>query len=104
MKTAARHTCAKYAPLILAQAAIKPDPSDQNYLGFHAFIDPETDETFGSFLIFAHAPSKEWTGFGDEPFEHGFYWQSCFPGTLPDSDSCGPFKTARDAYNDAQNG
>lgn len=102
MRTLATHTCNAHAPAIAAAAT--NSGVDRGYLGYHTFIDPDTDETFGSFLIFEHAPGKPWIGFGDEPFSHGFYWQSCFPGTLPDADSCGPFKTARDAYNDAQNG
>jgi hypothetical protein len=32
----------------------------------------------------------------------GWYWVSCFPGCLPDSDPIGPFDTEQDAINDAQ--
>lgn len=32
----------------------------------------------------------------------GFYWQSCFPGCLPDSDPFGPFATEAEAVADAQ--
>ena len=31
----------------------------------------------------------------------GYYWQSCFPGCLPDSDPIGPFTTESDAIADA---
>jgi hypothetical protein len=33
----------------------------------------------------------------------GHYWQSCFPGCLPDSDPIGPFETAEEALADARN-
>lgn len=32
----------------------------------------------------------------------GFYWQSCSPGCLPDSDPCGPFGTEAEALADAR--
>ena len=31
----------------------------------------------------------------------GWYWWACFPGCLPDGEPSGPFKTAKEAYNDA---
>jgi hypothetical protein len=31
----------------------------------------------------------------------GWYWWSCWPGCLPDSDPYGPFKTHNMAYADA---
>jgi hypothetical protein len=35
--------------------------------------------------------------------EHcGYYWQSCFPGCLPDGDPVGPFETEAEALADAQ--
>ena len=34
----------------------------------------------------------------------GWYWQSCFPGCLPDSDPIGPFDTEAEALADAQQG
>jgi hypothetical protein len=37
--------------------------------------------------------------------EHkGFYWQSCFPGCLPDGDPVGPFETKDEALADAHEG
>lgn len=36
--------------------------------------------------------------------EAGWYWFSCFPGCLPDSDPCGPFATEAEALADAQEG
>jgi hypothetical protein len=37
-----------------------------------------------------------------EPLEAGWYWWSCFPGCLPDSDPFGPFATESEALADAQ--
>ena len=34
----------------------------------------------------------------------GWYWQSCFPGCLPDSDPVGPFETEAEALADAREG
>ena len=34
----------------------------------------------------------------------GWYWWSCFPGCLPDSDPVGPFATEAEALADAQSG
>jgi len=39
---------------------------------------------------------------GTDPYEKGWYWWSCLPGCLPDSDPIGPFATASDALTDAQ--
>ena len=34
--------------------------------------------------------------------EPGWYWWTCFPGCLPDSEAIGPFETEQDATRDAQ--
>ena len=34
--------------------------------------------------------------------ESGYYWQSCFPGCIPDSEPMGPFATKEEALADAQ--
>lgn len=34
----------------------------------------------------------------------GWYWQSCFPGCLPDGEPNGPFATEEEAVEDAQSG
>ena len=34
--------------------------------------------------------------------EAGWYWRTCFPGCLPDSEPFGPFKTEVEALTDAQ--
>lgn len=98
--TRGMNTCGNHKLLDFASHTAKGN--DAGCMGFHKFINPETDETYGSFLVFEHTPGKSWAGSGDEPFEHGFYWQPMFPGCLADADAIGPFKTASDAYNDAQ--
>ena len=42
---------------------------------------------------------KEAVETGDES---GWYWWSCFPGCIPDSDPYGPFLTEAEAIADAQ--
>ncbi len=37
-----------------------------------------------------------------EPLEPGWYYWFCLPGCLPDSEPIGPFKTEKEAENDAQ--
>lgn len=34
----------------------------------------------------------------------GWFWWSCFPGCMPDSEPMGPFKTYGEARDDAQEG
>ena len=41
---------------------------------------------------------------GDEALDPGWYWWSCSPGCLPDSDPIGPFETEAEALADAQEG
>lgn len=36
--------------------------------------------------------------------EDGWYWWSCFPGCLPDSEPVGPFDTEDEALADARDG
>jgi hypothetical protein len=36
-------------------------------------------------------------------YESGWYWWSCFPGCLPDSEAIGPFNTEKEAIKDSQN-
>lgn len=43
----------------------------------------------------------EQAGYGSCP-ESGWYWQSCFPGCLPDGGPMGPFATEAEALADAQ--
>jgi hypothetical protein len=37
-----------------------------------------------------------------EPLPVGWYWQSCFPGCLPDGEPNGPFETHEKALADAR--
>lgn len=37
-----------------------------------------------------------------EPSEAGWYYWSCFPGCMPDSDAAGPYATEAEAIADAQ--
>ena len=39
-----------------------------------------------------------------EPVVAGWYWWTCFPGCLPNSDPIGPFATEAEALADAQSG
>jgi len=38
----------------------------------------------------------------EEGIRGGYFWWSCFPGCLPDSDPVGPFDTEAEALADAQ--
>jgi hypothetical protein len=83
---------------------------------YHSFID-ENGSKYGSFEVFEVNQSnvldfaidqfgKTYYGSVDtdlKPSEiTGHYWQSCFPGCLPDSDPIGPFTTESEAISDAQ--
>jgi hypothetical protein len=69
--------------------------------GFHPFIDAD-GEKIGSFEVFEVSPNHPFASDPDnEPFEHGWYWWPCYPGCLPDSMPWGPFKSAKEAYDDA---
>lgn len=75
---------------MLASLLIRSIPME----GYHQFKDPEPH---GSFEVF-------YNGTGDEQVhvdELGWYWWACFPGCMPDGDPMGPFKTAKEAYDDA---
>lgn len=52
-----------------------------------------------------HARGQCWR---DEPDGEcsgvGWYWWTCFPGCLPDSEPMGPFETEAEALADAQDG
>ena len=83
---------------------------------YHSFLD-ENGSKYGSFEVFEVNQSnvldfaidqfgKTYYGSVDtdlKPSEiTGHYWQSCFPGCLPDSDPIGPFTTESEAISDAQ--
>ena len=82
---------------------------------YHSFID-DNGNKYGSFEVFEVNQSnvldfaidqfgKTYYGSVDtdlNPSEiTGHYWQSCFPGCLPDSDPIGPFTTESEAISDA---
>jgi len=63
---------------------------------YHAEVDPEGEDCPMSY---------------DDSCEHehgldcsGWYWVSCFPGCLPDSDPTGPFANCEEALTDARQG
>lgn len=47
-------------------------------------------------------PDLEQAGYGTCTLP-GWYWWSCCPGCLPDSDPFGPFETEAEALTDANN-
>ena len=65
-------------------------------MAFHQFTPSDGSEPFGSFEVFYDYRELA-TGIESE----GWYWQSCFPGCLPDSDPVGPFPTEAAAIDDA---
>lgn len=70
---------------------------DQEFAGYHRFRTEDGAE-YGSFKVY-HLDEEVPTA--DEPYTPGWYWQSEFPGCLPDGDAFGPFPTAEGAYLDA---
>lgn len=68
-------------------------PSTDEYRGYHQFTS-DTGETFGSFEVW-------WKEHTDEQGEFGWYWWSCFPGCIPDSEAIGPFNDSQEAFEDA---
>jgi len=73
-------------------------------MAFYQFT-PADREPFGSFETF-YAQGSENVNYHDLPeFEcitaAGFYWQSCFPGCMPDGEAVGPFQTEAEAIADA---
>lgn len=48
--------------------------------------------------------SDGWIDDDGEPLEAGWYWWTCFPGCLPDSEPMGPFATEQEALDDARDG
>jgi len=63
----------------------------------YALSDFET-----SFFGWAELTPTEDLAQGAEPSPAGWYWWSCFPGCLPDSDAIGPFETEEEAVADAR--
>jgi len=62
----------------------------------HRDKDKENDETaLPDVEIFFYEGCHQMYG-------RGYYWHSCFPGCLPDSDPIGPFETEEEAIEDAR--
>ena len=61
-------------------------------MSYHQFKTQDPEESFGSFEIFQDL---------SHPFGPGWFWQSCFPGCIPDSEAYGPFKSEDAAFEDA---
>lgn len=74
--------------------------ADLDYSGYHPWIDDDGEKN-GSLEVFI-VPNPNWSMDQDAEFDPGWYYWSCFPGCLPDSDPIGPFLTSADAYHDAQ--
>ncbi len=68
------------------------------FAGYHSFHAEETQEEYGSFEIFfaPHPFDSE-----DQEMPAGWYWQTCFPGCIPDSEPSGPFASSHLALQDA---
>jgi len=69
------------------------DPMREN--DEHALPDVEVFEVDATMI--RYSPPEGWQG-----YEPGWYWQSCFPGCLPDGEPMGPFASEAEATADAQ--
>lgn len=65
-------------------------------MSWHQFTDPEGN-AFGSAEVFFTCGSADQES--PEAFAPGWYFCSCFPGCLPDSDPIGPFETEEEAVS-----
>lgn len=66
-----------------------------SHAGYHSFHADETQEPYGSFEVF-FVDYEAWP-----ELKPGWYWQSCYPGCLPDADPIGPFAYSQQAHEDA---
>ena len=67
-------------------------------MAYHQFTPADGSEPFGSFEVLYSIRAYTLDGKVEDA---GFYWQSGFPGCLPDSDPVGPFQTEAEAIEDA---
>lgn len=67
-----------------------------SHMGYHEFHTEETQEPYGNFEVFWLDKDRD-----GNVIDSGWYWWSCYPGCMPDSNSKGPFATSRDAFQDA---
>ena len=74
---------------------VRPEEAQayDSHAGYHSFHAEETQEPYGSFEVFFMDNWPE--------LKPGWYWWSCFPGCLPDSDPMGPFAYSQQAHEDA---
>lgn len=82
-------------------------------MSYYSFKDEETGKEHGSFEVFFQTEAectiftKHWREEGNRdpeeefPYTEGWYWWSCFPGCIPDSDAYGPFATEEEAVKGA---
>lgn len=80
--------------------------ADLDYSGMHQYLDDD-DQPYGSFEVFyfdgvRYCDDDCWGDDDGNAMKAGYYYWSCFPGCLPDSDPIGPFATSADAYHDAK--
>ena len=76
----------------------------------HVYSDPtRATETYALpdveifYRTFSDWQSDGWIDdIDDDTYTDGWYWWSCFPGCLPDSDPIGPFDTEAAAREHAQ--
>lgn len=74
----------------------------QHYLDPQRESDPHALPDIETFRVKDGFPRV--SGEDGECLADGWYWWSCFPGCLPDSDPVGPFDTETDALADAREG
>ena len=75
----------------------------------HAYSDPtRATETYALpdveifYRTYDEWLSDGWNHYDDNSYTDGWYWWSCFPGCVPDSDPFGPFDTEAAAREHAQ--
>lgn len=66
------------------------------FSGFHGFRGASKAERHGSFEVFYQAADEETVD-----WEPGWYRWACYPGCLPDGEPSGPFDTAKQAWENA---
>lgn len=69
-----------------------------------AYSDPAREDDPNALPDIEIFHSDDYTEFEGNPLPNGFYWWTCFPDCLPDSEPNGPFDTEEEALRDAQNG
>ena len=69
-----------------------------------AYSDPSRENDPHNALPDVEVWKEIWPGdwYEGKRLEPGWYWWTCFPGCLPDSDPSGPFETEAEALADAR--